>query len=511
MTYKITLLTFFLFMCSLCSICSADSNIYKEIDDAIITYDNTDSIACVNNVISKIEKGFIDKEQIKELNSKEQTAHLYRIKGQWEIENGSVVLAHKYLYQTIDIYKQHDSDENKEWISKCYYWLFGSYIRSLDTLSMKQTLIDLKAIRVENPELNVVSYNYFMSRAVYQSTIYHMRSQKKDIAKFLLYADSTISYLNKIPNETKIKYDIVSTNIYYNIATAYFKYTEPKDVEKVHHYLKLTEEGINGIKNEDKKEVIKIHVYNEYAWVYLYEKDYPNAIYYIEKVSELLEESKSSYNTLIKEKAGVHKFYIELYESTGEWKKANERRELLIKDLKSLYDIEKTKALGELRVKYEVEKKEADIVLLNQQLKQQTTNIRLGIVVVAIVILLMVLTFVLIVMHKNNVEQKGYEEALAADNKFDCQANVEQKILEKLKNDFPDKAEYFERINTDQLIDLMSNARLPLTAMEKRYIICFMAGMKPSEVAEMFFVESNSVYCVKYRIKKKLANENIPF
>ena len=43
--------------------------------------------------------------------------------------------------------------------------------------------------------------------------------------------------------------------------------------------------------------------------------------------------------------------------------------------------------------------------------------------------------------------------------------------------------------------------------MDKRYLMCFAAGLSAEQVADIFNVEPASVYTVRYRIRKKFPKE----
>jgi hypothetical protein len=46
-----------------------------------------------------------------------------------------------------------------------------------------------------------------------------------------------------------------------------------------------------------------------------------------------------------------------------------------------------------------------------------------------------------------------------------------------------------------------------ITVMDKRYILCFAAGMTVEDIADFMSLEPASVYTVRYRLKKKFPTE----
>ena len=45
--------------------------------------------------------------------------------------------------------------------------------------------------------------------------------------------------------------------------------------------------------------------------------------------------------------------------------------------------------------------------------------------------------------------------------------------------------------------------------MDKRYILCFAAGMSVEDVADLFHIEPASVYTVRYRLRKKFPADSM--
>ncbi|MCQ2315983.1 MAG: hypothetical protein MJZ85_04770 [Bacteroidales bacterium] len=69
-----------------------------------------------------------------------------------------------------------------------------------------------------------------------------------------------------------------------------------------------------------------------------------------------------------------------------------------------------------------------------------------------------------------------------------------------------------DNVDLAQLDELMKKATKPLTVVDKKYMICFLAGEKVQQIADRFIVEPASVYTVRYRLKKKFPkDEPLPF
>lgn len=104
------------------------------------------------------------------------------------------------------------------------------------------------------------------------------------------------------------------------------------------------------------------NVYNSIGNAYIDLKDYPNALSYIKKGLELAETVgnrdyiKSGYESM-----------ADLYEETGNYKEAYRYHKLYAQMKDSLLNADKTRQMSELLAKYETDKKEQAIQLLNKE------------------------------------------------------------------------------------------------------------------------------------------------
>ena len=56
-------------------------------------------------------------------------------------------------------------------------------------------------------------------------------------------------------------------------------------------------------------------------------------------------------------------------------------------------------------------------------------------------------------------------------------------------------------------IQMMLSHGQKITTMDKRYILCFAAGMSVEEIADFMSLEPASVYTVRYRLRKKFSSD----
>ncbi len=59
---------------------------------------------------------------------------------------------------------------------------------------------------------------------------------------------------------------------------------------------------------------------------------------------------------------------------------------------------------------------------------------------------------------------------------------------------------------------ITQNTDRKLSILNLQYIICFIIGMHPCDIAILFKIDVNSVYSTRYRIKKKIGRQEwLPF
>ena len=140
-----------------------------------------------------------------------------------------------------------------------------------------------------------------------------------------------------------------------------------------------------------------------------------------------------------------------------------------------------------------------------------------------LLVLLLLIGYWLLVMRKKNAEDQLYAAALEADNMRQTILNLESKtdvdplviIIDDLIFQLQSRSKsYYASAAVEQLcaLDLahvqalISHGR-KLTTMDKRYILCFAAGMTVEDIADFMSLEPASVYTVRYRLKKKFCSE----
>ena len=127
----------------------------------------------------------------------------------------------------------------------------------------------------------------------------------------------------------------------------------------------------------------------------------------------------------------------------------------------------------------------------------------------------MLLGYWLLALGRKNAEAKLYEAALEADNMRQAITTLEaQTDVEPLQLLVDGLVEQLAARNMStagfmdldlQHIQILLGHGTKITTMDKRYILCFAAGMTVEEIADFMSLEPASVYTVRYRLRKKFS------
>jgi hypothetical protein len=245
----------------------------------------------------------------------------------------------------------------------------------------------------------------------------------------------------------------------------------------------------------------------------------------------LIEELTGKRNILDQQHA-TYQFLVDYYEKFNNPTRALKFLRLLRESEKEVYEKQNIQALNEMLIRYETEKKELQIQTLareKQIQRQRFVGLTIGLLII------LVLIIVSGRLKRKNVEQRLYETALTAE--------LHQNELEKIRNnkqqtdkeqldyyrvqntiesiaqmisdsmiETDNKKTYLERLSKldpKMLENIYQNTNVKITGMDMKYIICFVVDLDEKDICLIFNIEQASVYTVRYRIKKKLAKEDL--
>ena len=394
--------------------------------------------------------------------------------------------------------------------SMCLYERAIDYMNIGDMVNMSMQCEELKALYEQYPS-TLVAYNYHSVASGYYS---YMDSIELAIA----HGWSAIGALEQIDCPTD--YNIVPVWSYYNMAFFYDMYFQPPIVDSVRHYLARAHASNKDSRTyKDSLEAL-ISIVDLEAWQEYYEKDYAQAEAMMAYVLALIDTvAQTSPNTIVTERGEAYKFMAMIHEEQGHWRKAFAYQQQLLDNNELRYDDDKRRVLQEVQTQYEVEKQQLEM----ERLAAENSRGRWLLVALWLLLLLLVIGYWLLVLGRRNAEAKLYEAALEADNMQQTINTLKSKtdidplvilvdeLVEQLLNGR--KREYVEsavshlrNLDLNHIQSLFSHAK-KLTTMDKRYILCFAAGMTVENIADLMSLEPASVYTVRYRLRKKFSLE----
>ena len=425
----------------------------------------------------------------------------------YDFDHGKVADAQKKLIQAQDLFVE---AQNWDMVSMCLYERAIDYMNVGDLENMATQKKELQYL-YETKNSAIVAYNYHSVASGYYSYV-------DSIELAIQHGWGAIHALEQI--DDPYAYNIVPVWSYYNIAFFYDMYFDPPQVDSVRYYLARSREVLKDSRTWKESIEGLISVVDLEAWQEYYEKDYFQAEQMMLEVIAMIDTvAKVSPNTVITERGEAYKFLSMIYEEQGKWQKALDYKQKLVENNDLRYDVDKRRVLQDIQTKYEVEKQ----TLQMEKLAAENKSNRWIMVALWLLLVAMVLCYWLLEMRRKNIEAKLYEAALEADNMRQTINTLESKtdvdplvilvdeLVEQLLNGR--KREYVEsavthlrNLDLNHIQSLLSHAK-KLTTMDKRYILCFAAGMTVENIADLMSLEPASVYTVRYRLRKKFSSE----
>ena len=424
-----------------------------------------------------------------------------------DFDQGKAAEAQKKLIQAHDLFVR---AENWDMASMCLYERAIDYMNIGDWANMSQQCEELKSLNEQYPS-SMVAYNYHSVASGYYSYV-------DSIELAIAHGWRAIDALEQIDNPAS--YNIVPVWSYYNMAFFYDMYFQPPMVDSVRHYLSRARASLKDSRTRKDTLEALISIVDLEAWQEYYEKDYAQAESMMAYVLELIDTvAQTSPNTVVTERGEAYKFMAMIHEEQRHWRKAFAYQQKLLDNNELRYDDDKRRVLQEVQTQYEVEKQQLEL----DKLAAENRSNRWIMVALWLLLLLLVIGYWLLVMGRRNAEAKLYEAALEADNMrqtiqcLESQTDVDPLVIlvDELVGQLEGGArrDYVERtvvqlreLDLGHIQVLLSHGK-KITMMDKRYILCFAAGMTVEEIADFMSLEPASVYTVRYRLRKKFSLE----
>ncbi len=399
-----------------------------------------------------------------------------------------------------------------DWASMCLYERSIDYLNICDWENVEQQLESLRALlRYDSP---IVRYNYYSIASLY--------AMQDTLPQAIAYGRQAIGAMEQIPYPEH--YQILPVWNYYNMAYMFDAMCTPPPVDSIEHYLQRAEQAVNPAGDWVDIEEANISIMDMRAWLCYYRRDYRTAEQLMQQVLVKIDSvAMDSPNTVITERGEAYRFLAMLNEEQGHWRTAFRYQQLLNDNNLLRYDIEKNTALQEIETRYEVERQQ----LKMERLEAKNSAFLWLLVVCVLVILSGGLLLAVVVLRKRRAEDRLYQAALEQENirsmLSDMMARTDTDPVMLIKQDLTatfrqlteDTPYREEAIQAVQQVDNVRIANLfrqapQLTAMDKRYIVCFEARLTVEQIAVLFRIAPASVYTVRYRMRKKFP-ASIPF
>ena len=374
----------------------------------------------------------------------------------------------------------------------------------------------------------LILFNYYSVASAYYAQL-----DSGDLA--IRYGEQSIRAMEQLPNPEQWR--IIPPWNYYNQALYYDFYSSPRQTDSIEVYLRRAEHAATLLSRPEDRQEVSISIQDMWAWLHYYRKQYGAAEQTMRKVLARID-SVAEYhpNTVVTERGEAYAFMVMLCTEQGRYREALDWQERLIENNAVRYDIDKTASLQEIETRYEVEKQALEM----ERLQERNLAFRRFLYLLLSLLFCAILLIVVLYLRKKNTEEKLYEAALEADNmRSAMDAAPAAAPSEKGESGREDKQDgmralqlladnlikqlqqmpvscayksqsisHLQALNWENLAQLCTRGNR-LTNMDKRYILCFAAGMSVEDVADLFHIEPASVYTVRYRLRKKFPADSM--
>lgn len=449
-----------------------------------------------------------------------------------ELKRGDEKQAHEYLYQAISHY---DKLEMYSKSSEMLYVIVGTFFDIKDTDGMKRVLGQMEE-NLEKDSSKQSQYQYNVIKHFYYDLL--LDKQKKD-KKAIDYqwVDSSMLYINRniylVDNHLEeLDKHWMHAYAYYFLAKELDKYY-PEQTDSIHHYLdkaiEMREKEEISRMNESSS-VMELNIYiNQVRAQTLFREGKIRESYQVMSEALSLLDELGNYNNLNEARSITYQFMIDYYEQNNRPAEALRYSKLLHENDAVRFENEKIQVMNEMSAKYETEKKEIRIQNLIKENKAAQRILWLTIGLSIALLFAFLLTILFGRLKRKNIEQRLYETALHAElrqNELEKIQNIQQQLeqnpiqntMEKVSElisisviEKEDKKKYLERIpkiDAKLLQQVYQTAKVKITNMDMKYIICFAIDMDVKDISLLFNIEPASVHTVRYRIKKKFSKDD---
>ncbi len=491
-------------------------------------------------------------------------ARCYNACAYMEIKRGDVKKAHEYLYHAI---KYYDKMEQYTKSSEMLYVIVSNFYEIKDTDGMQRVLRLMEGY-LKKDTSKQSQYQYNITRYFYFRLLLEKNEADKIPVDYRLI-DSCMVYIERNIDLAENYLSELDTHwmhgyAYYFLAKELDTYYPEQTVKIFFNLDKALEmidkESFSRMNEANAVMELKIYIDQTRAKALFREGKIRESYEVMSKALLMLDELKN-YKNLSVSRQIAYQFMVDYYEKTNRFAEALKFQKMLQENEAQRFENEKVQAINDMLVKYEVEKKEAQIVWLAErnQTAQKILILTVSLITVLLIALLIFIRFYK--LRKKSMEQSIYESALLAElkqseleqnlkekeqlqqeyNELEVQANQNEqkaqsydKELKQIKQqleqkptktmigkltgwisksvmDKKTKEDYIQQLSgldIDMLEQGYLTANEKISTMDMKYIICFAIDMDVKDMSLLFNVEPASIRTVRYRIKKKFGEKN---
>ncbi len=418
------------------------------------------------------------------------------------------------MQRALDMYGQLSGYERQQ--SLCLYQMAIEYMNQRDTSGLGDILGQMTLLHDGHPSDANITYDYYSVLSLDYTARFEEDPSDLELRDTMLrHMKAAAAAMENIPPEQWSQYQIEPVWAYYNIAVSYDLYFDSPVTDSISKYLAKAEQArfYPGQDERGRMETF-ISTEDERAWLKYYDGDYAGAKASMDSVLAVIAKVEAvSPNTVITERGEAYSFYVEMYSSLGQFDKALEYQQLLEENNRKRYDVQRLSELHDVSERYQNEKKQAEIERLKARSRWRLW------LIFSLALLLGALSLVYI-LYRRNAEQKLYEAALEAEKRM-AGTDAATLILEKLKSDIgslpvsnPYRTVALEALSRPvlgkQADRVFAAAEKPLSNMDRKYLYCFLAGLSAEQIGGLFNIETDSVYTVRYRLRRKFPKGALP-
>jgi len=449
-------------------------------------------------------------------------AYYYRKYAERQDKIGNRKLGHEYIYKAINIYDKLGGCEKE--IERCYYVIAGDYAIISELNGLRDVKNKIKALYDKIGSRQML-YDYYGAEGTYNSMLFQfdMADQETSWNKAVDYFKKAISTVEYHQNE--LDENVAWAWMYFNVAYLYSFKNDDFYSDSLVAYLDKAEKAKKG-------DYMDVEI--ELSVNYLKILNYFNKGQYDLAEQKALESveilNKAQRNSLLSMSCATYEMLSTIYEKMGKMNLALQYHKCFFKAYEKQFTLEKKEALNEMNMKFEAQKKEIQIILLEQKIAAEHK------ILVAVVLLVISLAasigFIVwnFRLRRKNLEQEVYESALQSELQREelkqlesvkerIQNNKAIVVVEKIKLlieesiiSKEEKREYLKKIEEiplDVIEKIHFSSDEQLSMMDLKYIICFLIDMKAKDVGLLFNISSESVRKVHYRIRKKIGKSSL--